>query len=52
MLLLLLGVAILGSTWIFAWHIGSQAAIAGAIVMTFAILGVLAIYWGLNRAQG
>lgn len=42
--LLLWGVAIIGATWIIAFFIDSQAAIAGAVVMTFAMLGVLSIY--------
>lgn len=40
-----------GATWILAWHLGTQAAIAGAIVMTFAVLGVLIIFWALNRSK-
>lgn len=51
MLLLLWGVVVIGANWILALFSDSQAAIAGAIVMTFAVLGVLAIYWLLNRAQ-
>lgn len=51
MIVLLWAVATIGATWILALFSDSQAAIAGAIVMTFAVLGVLAIYWLLNRAQ-
>lgn len=40
--------AVIATTWIIAWHIGSQAAIAGAVVMTIVLLGVLVIYLSLN----
>ena len=51
MLIILWGVAVLGSTWIIAWHISTQAAIAGAAVMTFAVLGVLAVYSILRMTE-
>jgi hypothetical protein len=51
MLLHLWGVATLGATWIIAYFIGTQAAMAGAVVMTFALLGVAIIYWILERPQ-
>lgn len=51
MLLLLWGVVVIGATWILAWHLGTQAAIAGAIVITVAVLGVLIIFWALNRSK-
>lgn len=52
MLVLLWGVATIGMTWTLAWHIGSQAAIAGSIVMTVAVVGVLTIYSILVRSNG
>lgn len=36
--------ALCASTWIIALHFGSQVAIAGAVVMTLVMVGVLAIY--------
>lgn len=49
MLVLLWCVATLGATWIIAYFIGTQAAIAGTIVMTVAAIGVVIIFWGLER---
>lgn len=49
--ILLWGGTTIAATWILACFIGTQAAIAGAILMTFAVLGALTIYWVLNRAQ-
>ena len=46
------GFALMASTWILALFSDSQAAIGGAIVMTVAVLGVLAVYWAINRTQG
>lgn len=43
--------ALCACLWIVAWELDTQAAIAGAVIITLAILGVLAIYWVLNRAQ-
>ncbi|WP_162050283.1 hypothetical protein [Fluviibacter phosphoraccumulans] len=43
--------ALLVSFWILALYLGSQAAIAGAVVMTLACLGVLVIYSILVRSQ-
>lgn len=43
--------ALCGCIWVLAWHLGTQAAIAGALVMTLAIFGVLAIYLILSRFQ-
>ena len=37
--------------WIVALNLGSQAAIAGALVMTLTLAGVLAIYLILLRSQ-
>lgn len=34
----------LTSVWIIAWFIATQAAIAGAVIMTLVCIGVLAIY--------
>ena len=51
MLMILWGVADIGSTWIIAFFIGTQEAIAGAVVMTFAVLGVLIIYWFLDYPE-
>jgi len=36
--------ALLATTWIMAGYIGTQAAIAGAVVMTVAAVGVLVIH--------
>lgn len=44
MTVLLWGVATIGATWIIAFFIDSQTAIAGAVLMTLACLGVLFIY--------
>ena len=41
--------ALLATTWILAWHIGTQAAIAGAVVMTVAAVGILVIYFTLKN---
>lgn len=43
--------ALCASTWIVAWHLGSHAAIAGAVVMTLVMAGVLAIYLFLDAPQ-
>lgn len=43
--------ALCASIYIVAWHIGTQAAIAGAVVMTFAVLGALGIYWVLMLSK-
>lgn len=41
--------ALCGCIWVLAWHLGTQAAIAGALVMTLTLVGVLAINWILDR---
>lgn len=51
MLIFIWSFATLAATWILALFIDSQAALAGAIVMTVAVLGVLAIYWVLSWTQ-
>lgn len=51
MLALVWSVAVIGATWILAWHVGTHAAILGAVVMTFAALGMLIIYSILARTQ-
>lgn len=43
--------AAIATTWIIALQTGSQAVIAGAVVMTFSVLGVLIIYWALTLTQ-
>jgi len=42
-------VAVIGATWIVAWHTGTQNSIGAAILITIVGLGVLAINWILNR---
>lgn len=49
--ILLWGGTTIAATWIIAWRIGTQAATAGAILMTLAALGVLVIYSILVRSQ-
>lgn len=44
-------VTLAAATWVMALQIDSQAAIAGAVVMTFSVLGVLIIYWVLTLTQ-
>lgn len=46
--MVVVGFALLASTWILALFIDSQASIASAVVMTLATLGVLVIYLTLN----
>lgn len=43
--------ALCGCIWVLAWHLGTQAAIAGAVVMTLVMAGVLAIYLFLDAPQ-
>lgn len=43
--------ALCGSIWVLAWHLGTQAAIAGALVITLVMVGLLAIYLILSRFQ-
>ena len=49
--LLLWGVVVIGATWIVAWYSGTQNTFGAAILMTIVGLGVLAIYWVLDRTQ-
>lgn len=46
--ILLWGGTTIAATWIIAWRIGTQAAIAGAVTMTIVLLGVLVIYLTLT----
>lgn len=41
--------ALCACVWIVAWYLGTQAVIAGALVMTLTLVGVLAINWILDR---
>lgn len=40
---------LLGSSWIVAWYLGTQAAIAGAVVVTLSCAGVAIIYLIIDR---
>lgn len=51
MLMILWGVAVIGTAWIVAWYSGTQNTFGAAIMMTIVGLGVLAIYWVLDRTQ-
>lgn len=51
MLVLLWGCSTILATWILAWHLGTHAAIGGSVVMTVAVLVVMAVYWILDRVQ-
>ena len=41
--------AVIATTWIMAWHTGTQNAFGAAILMTLAAIGVLTINWILDR---
>lgn len=43
--------AVIATTWILACFIGTQAAIAGAIVMTVACVGAVGIYLILRMTE-
>lgn len=43
--------ALCGSIWVLAWHLGTQAAVASALVMTLTLAGVLGIYWVLMLSK-
>lgn len=47
--ILLWGGTTIAATWIIAWRIGTQAATAGAVVMTVAAVGILVIYFTLKN---
>ena len=45
MVILIWATALCASTWIVAGYLGTQAAIAGAVVMTLTLAGVVVVYF-------